>query len=198
MEAEVRKFQQKFRKVREEMGRWGELQVRLVSQLRNASSIMDRLQVIRDGKNYGALKSVGGIDEAVWTKQMESLETTLLSMRKTMEEFHGVVMSLEKIHRDSKQLVKGGSGQLSVKHLQQRVGVKPCLQDCLDGLMILYEMHRSEYFLKSSVVSALSTLVLKPSVSDLHALQQLLVDQPNIPIEEVQFIYDIIFAEEIC
>lgn len=46
MEAEVRKFQQKFKKVREEMGRWGELQVRLVSQVRNASSIMDRLQVL--------------------------------------------------------------------------------------------------------------------------------------------------------
>ncbi|KAI6688493.1 hypothetical protein NL676_025321 [Syzygium grande] len=198
MEAEVRKFQQKFKRVREEMDRWGELQVRLVSQFRNASSIMDRLQVIRDGKNYGALKSVGGIGEAVWTKQMESLEGTLLSMRKTMEEFHGVVMSLEKIHRDGKQLVQGGSWQPSVKHLQQRVGVKPCLQDCLDGLMILYEMHCSEYFLKSSVVSALSTLVLKPSASDLHALQQLLVDQPNIPKEEVQFIYDIIFAEEIC
>ncbi|XP_056177253.1 uncharacterized protein At5g43822 isoform X2 [Syzygium oleosum] len=179
MEAEVRKFQQKFKRVREEMDRWGELQVRLVSQFRNASSIMDRLQVIRDGKNYGTLKSVGGIGEAVWTKQMESLEATLLSMRKTMEEFHGVVMSLEKIHRDGKQLVKGGSRQPSVKHLQQRVGVKPCLQDCLDGLMILYEMHCSD-------------------ASDLHALQQLLVDQPNIPKEEVQFIYDIIFAEEIC
>lgn len=61
------------------------------------------------------------------------------------EEFHGVVMSLEKIHRDGKQLVQGGSWQPSVKHLQQRVGVKPCLQDCLDGLMILYEMHCSEY-----------------------------------------------------
>lgn len=45
MEAEVRKFQQKFKRVREEMDRWGELQVRLVSQFRNASSIMDRLQV---------------------------------------------------------------------------------------------------------------------------------------------------------
>lgn len=54
-------------------------------------------------------------------------------------------MSLEKIHRDSKQLVKGGSRQPSVKFLQQRVGVKPSLQDCLDGLMILYEMHHSEY-----------------------------------------------------
>ncbi|KAI8001504.1 Uncharacterized protein LOK49_LG09G02685 [Camellia lanceoleosa] len=40
------------------------------------------------------------------------------------------------------------------------------------------------YILKASIVSALSALALKPSDSDLGALQQLLVDQPNIPKEE--------------
>lgn len=49
------------------------------------------------------------------------------------------------MHRDGRQLVKGGSSQLSAKQLQQRIGTKPCLTDCLDGLMILHEMHRSEY-----------------------------------------------------
>lgn len=61
------------------------------------------------------------------------------------EEFHGIVLSLEKIHRDSRQLVKGGSTQMTVKQLQQRLGVKPSLQDCLDGLMLLHDMHHSEY-----------------------------------------------------
>lgn len=41
--------------------------------------------------------------------------------------------------------MKGGSSQLTVKQLQLRVGVKPSLQDCLDGLMLLYDMHHSEY-----------------------------------------------------
>ncbi|KAJ0025892.1 hypothetical protein Pint_09207 [Pistacia integerrima] len=100
------------------------------------------------------------------------------------EEFRGIVFSFEKLYRDGRQLVKGGSNQLTVKQLQQRVGVKPCLADCLDGLMILHDMHYSEYLLKSSLVSALSELALKPSTSDLGALQQLLVDQPNIPKEE--------------
>lgn len=61
------------------------------------------------------------------------------------EEFHGVVFSIEKIHRDGRQQVKGGSNQPSAKQLQLRVGVKPTLADCLDGLMVLYDMHRSEY-----------------------------------------------------
>ncbi|XP_059634727.1 uncharacterized protein At5g43822 [Cornus florida] len=198
MEAMVKKYQQKFRKVRDEMSRWDELQSRLLSQFGNASSVIGRLQVIQDPKNYGALKCVGGIKDAVLKKQMESLENILLSMKKTLEELHGIVSSLEKIFREGRQLVKGGSIKPTLKQLHQRVGIKPTLADCLDGLSLIHEMHQAEYILKSSVISALSALTLKPSASDLGALQQLLVDQPNIPKEEVQYILDIIFAEEIC
>lgn len=194
----MKKYQQKFRRVKDEMCRWDELQSRLISQFSNASSIIQRLQVIQDCRNYGALKCVEDIENAVLAKQMESLQTILLSINKTMEEFHGIVSSLEKIVRDSRQLVKAGSSQPTAKQLKQRVGVKPTLAECLDGLRLLEEMHQSEYLLKLSVVSALPALALKPSESgDLVALQQLLVDQPNIPREEVQFIYDIVFAEEI-
>ncbi|KAK9220573.1 hypothetical protein WN943_009225 [Citrus x changshan-huyou] len=192
------------------MNRWDELQSRLISQFKNASSIIERLQILQDAKHYGNLNSIGGIEAAVLRKQMESLQTILLSMQKTLEEFRGIVLSLEKFHRDGKQLVRGGSNQLTVKQLQQRVGLKPTLADCLDGLMILWDMHNSEYVLKISLVSTLSTLALiqftflyfhvsihfgcknrdynlnslQFSTFDLGALQQLLVDQPNIPKEE--------------
>ncbi|ESR48636.1 hypothetical protein KPL70_016792 [Citrus sinensis] len=198
MEGIVKKYQQKFKKIKEEMNRWDELQSRLISQFKNASSIIERLQILQDAKHYGNLNSIGGIEAAVLRKQMESLQTILLSMQKTLEEFRGIVLSLEKFHRDGKQLVRGGSNQLTVKQLQQRVGLKPTLADCLDGLMILWDMHNSEYVLKISLVSTLSTLAVKPCTFDLGALQQLLVDQPNIPKEEVQYISEIIFAEEIC
>ncbi|XP_035551376.1 uncharacterized protein At5g43822 isoform X2 [Juglans regia] len=200
MEAMVKKYQQKFRKVRDEMNRWDELQSRLISQFRNASSIIERLQnvkfwasvvcdqVLQDPSNYGALNCIDGIRDEVLRKQMESLEINFLSMKRTMEEFHGIVFSIEKIHRDSKQQIKGGSSKPNAKQLQQRVGVKPSLVDCLDGLLVLYDMHHSEYRLKASVVSALSALTLKPSASDLCALQQLLVDQPNIPKEEAYLV----------
>jgi len=45
MEAVIRKWQQKFRKGKEEMEKWEALQVRWVSLFRNASSIIQRLQV---------------------------------------------------------------------------------------------------------------------------------------------------------
>lgn len=199
MEGMVKKYQQKFKKVKDEMNRWDELQKKLISQFRNASSIIERLQIIQNRKNYGILKCIDGIEEMVSRKQMESLETILLSANKTLEEFHGVVQFLEKSLRDGRQLIKGGSAHVTPKKLQQRIGIKPSLADCLDGLNLLYEMHHSEYLLKSSIVSALSKHALKPNgACDLSPLQQLLVDQPNIPKEEVQFIFDIIFAEEIC
>jgi enhancer of mRNA-decapping protein 4 len=42
----VKKFQSKFKKVRENMNQWDELQSRLILQFRSASHIVDRLQVI--------------------------------------------------------------------------------------------------------------------------------------------------------
>lgn len=199
METMIKKYQQKFKKVKEHTQTWDELQSLLLSHFRNASSIIQRLQLIQDSKKYGSLKSVDGIEAAVLAKQMDSLQNILFSMDKTLEEFRAIVISLEKIARDGRQLVRGGgSVQPKIGKLQQRIGIKPSLSDCLEGLVQLHDMHQSEYLLKSSVVSALPTITLGPSESDLEALQQLLVDQPNIPKDEVQFIYDVIFAEDIC
>ncbi|XVF09655.1 hypothetical protein REPUB_Repub07fG0113200 [Reevesia pubescens] len=197
MESIIKKYQQKFRKAKDEMSKWNELQSRLVSQFRNASSIIARLELIQNSKNYASLNSVGGIEVAVLQKQMDSLQTILLSMKNTIEDFCTVFLSLEKLQHDGKQLGNGSSNKMNRKPLQQIIGVKPSPTNCIDGLMHLYEMHLAEYALKSSLVSALSTLALKPNSSDLGALQQLVIDQPNILKEEVQYIFDIIFAEEL-
>ncbi|XP_073103021.1 uncharacterized protein At5g43822 [Elaeis guineensis] len=193
METMVKKFQQKYKRVRDEMGRWDELQSRLLSQFGNASSIIERLEVLREAKNYGALRCVPGIREAVLGKQMEALEMIFCSMRETMKEFHSVVMSLGKIAHDGSQLLKGGSAP-TTRQMRLQVGIWPSLADCLDGLKSIHEMYQSEYLLKSSVISSLTW---KCSASDIVALRELLVDQPNIPKDEVQSIFDIIFAEEI-
>ena len=71
---------------------------------------------------------------------MINLKWSFFSVR---EEFRLIVLSLEKMHRDGKQLVNQGSAN-SKKKLRQRIGVKPCLEDCLDGLMRLHDMHQSE------------------------------------------------------
>ncbi|XP_038888509.1 uncharacterized protein At5g43822 isoform X1 [Benincasa hispida] len=196
MEAMVKKYQQRFRKFKDEIDRWDELQVRLISQFQNVSSIIGRVQLLQDPKNFGSLAGMDGIVDALLGKQMESLQLSFSSIKKTMEELGNIVRSMEKINRDGKQLVKGGSNQPSMKQLQQRVGLKPSLEDCLNGLMLLCNMHRSEYNLKESIVSALSELFWKARAQDLSSLQQLLVDQPNIRKEEVEFIFETILVGE--
>ncbi|MFS7916161.1 putative casein Kinase 2 substrate [Helianthus anomalus] len=198
MEATVKKYQQKFKKVKDDMDRWDDLHARLLSQFRNASSIIGRLQLLDDPKNYGFLKDIDNVKDLIFRKQMESLQMIMLSMNKTLDELNIIILSLAKTYRDATQQLKGGSIQFSTKQLSYRLGVKPSIADCLEGLRLLHEMYQSEYLLKSSVISALAGLALNPSVSDLQAFGQLLVDQPNIPKEEVQSIYDVIFAEEIC
>ncbi|KAL1199672.1 hypothetical protein V5N11_019432 [Cardamine amara subsp. amara] len=193
MEAVIRKWQQKFRKGKEEMEKWESLQVRWVSLFRNASSIIQRLQEMQNHGSYGALRCLKGIEDAVVQQQMDQLEIILRSMKSVLDEFRGCVLTLERQHRDGLQLLKMEPSKRRV----ERIGVKPCLTDCLEGLSILYNMHQAEYHLKSSILSALSCLILKPSPGDLNALQYLVVDQPNIPKDEVQHIFDIIFAEDV-
>ncbi|KAK9130471.1 hypothetical protein Sjap_010958 [Stephania japonica] len=195
MEKLVKKYQQKFNKVKDEMERWDQLQSRLLLQFRNASSIIERLPVLQDRKNYGVLKQVDGAREGILAKQMLSLEAILHNIKMIIEEFHGIVMSLEKVLQDGRQLVKGGSMLLSEYQMQLPVGIRPSVAYCIEGLRTLHEMHNDEYRLKSSIVSAVTTNPLKLSAHDLSTFQRLLVDQPNIPKQEVQSIFAIIFAD---
>ncbi|XP_048534598.1 uncharacterized protein At5g43822-like [Triticum urartu] len=194
MEAMVRKVQQRVRKAREETDRWDNLNSRLLSQFSNATTIITRLPVLGDAKNYGVLRCVPSIREDLLGKQMESLELIFVLMRETLEEFSGIAKGLSKVLRDTNQMVRGGSA-LSAKQLQLQVGILPTIADCLDGLRTLSDMHQAEYALKSSIISLLTWT---SSSSDIAAMRQLLVDQPNIPKDEVQSIFDIIFADEIC
>ncbi|KAK9100352.1 hypothetical protein Scep_023782 [Stephania cephalantha] len=144
MEKLVKKYQQKFNKVKDEMERWDQLQSRLLSQFRNASSIIERLPVLQDHKNYGVLKQVDGAREGILAKQMLSLEGILHNIKMIIEEFHGIVMSLEKVLQDGRQLVKGGSMLLTQYQMQLPVGIRPSVADCIEGLRTLHEMHNDE------------------------------------------------------
>ncbi|XP_020530010.1 uncharacterized protein At5g43822 isoform X2 [Amborella trichopoda] len=152
------------------------------------------VQVLQNTKYYGVLTCVPGMKKELLGKQMESLESFLRAMKTTLNEFDGIVKALEKLWQDGCQLLKGESKQPTARQMQARIGIRPSLSDCLEGLRAIHEMHHSEYLLKSSIIAAIS---LNSSSADLSAFHRLLADQPNIPREEVKFIFNIIFAEEI-
>uniref|UniRef100_A0A7N0R831 Uncharacterized protein n=1 Tax=Kalanchoe fedtschenkoi TaxID=63787 RepID=A0A7N0R831_KALFE len=158
MEAMLKKFQQKYNKVKDNMSQWEDLQTRFVSHFRNASSIIHRFPVLQDSNNFGCLKSYHALPDKLLRKQMDSLQTIIMSMKLTLDEFSNVVGSLDKIVRDSRQLIKGASHQ----QLHQTIGVKPSLTYCIEGLQTLHDMHQSEYRLKSSLFTAFCHLTFKP------------------------------------
>ncbi|KAF7028135.1 hypothetical protein CFC21_040098 [Triticum aestivum] len=194
MEAAARKMQKRVRKAREETERWDDLNSRLLLQFSNAAAIITRLPVLGDAKNYGVLWCVPNFREDLLGVQMESLELIFVSVKEALEEFSGIAKGLSKVLHDANQMVRGGLA-LTVKQLQLQVGILPTIADCLGELQTLSDMHQAEYALKSSIISLLTW---KSSSSEIAAMRQLLVDQPNIPKDEVQSIFDIIFADEIC
>jgi len=52
-------------------------------------------------------------------------------------------LSLDKIACEGGQLLKGGSIP-SARQMQLRVGIKPSLAECLDGLGLIHDMYKSE------------------------------------------------------
>ncbi|XP_078439774.1 pentatricopeptide repeat (PPR) superfamily protein [Wolffia australiana] len=190
MEALVRKYQQKYRRVEGEMKRWDELQSRLISHFGSATSIIDRLEALREQKNYGGLSCVGGIKETLLGKQLETLERIFSAMKEVLKQFESVVASLDKISKDACQLSRSESTPISC---QIKIGIKPSLADCVEGLKTIHEMYQSEYHLKVSLISALNW---NTSSRDAAGLSQLLCDQPNIAKDEVEGIFGIVFAEE--
>ncbi|XP_047253235.1 uncharacterized protein At5g43822 isoform X5 [Capsicum annuum] len=174
MEVVVKKYQQRFRKVKEERENWNELQSRLISQFTNASSIIQRLQVLT--QFFCHVPEAASNSRGLFILLFHPLIKECIFMQ---------------ILQDSKNY---GALQC-VEGIQEAVLLKQ-----MNSLQtILFSMNETMYRLKLSVISALSAVALKHSGSDdLGALQQLLVDQPNIPKEEVQFIFDIIFAEEMA
>ncbi|XP_020572931.1 uncharacterized protein At5g43822 isoform X2 [Phalaenopsis equestris] len=186
----LKKLKKKYARVKDEMLRWDELQSQLLSQFGNASSIITRLPVLKEDKNYDALLVLPGIKEALLGKQTEALEMIYISMTDALREFHRIVLSLEKIARDADQLLKGSTPY----QMQLRVGMHPTLQQCLDGLNTLHKMHKSEYLLKSSILSSLMLNYLKCSGDDIAAFRQLLVDQPNISKDEVRTIFELVMV----
>jgi hypothetical protein len=66
------------------------------------------------------------IDESVWCRA----------------EMEKIVKQFEKLSRDGFQLLK--AEKATVKQAEQRVGPRPSLNDCVEGLQNLYIMHRDE------------------------------------------------------
>ncbi|KAJ3680940.1 hypothetical protein LUZ60_015429 [Juncus effusus] len=195
MEAKIRKLQKWYKRAIEEMEKWDQSQSEIVSSFSNASSIINRLEVLKESKNYGALQLVPRLEGKLLGKQTESLEMIFLLMNEKLKEFESVVRSLDKISRDANQYIKSEIS-LSSTQMELRVGILPSFKICLDGLKTLREMHKDEFALKSAIISSL-TYNRRCSSAEIADLQRLLIDQPNIPKFEVQSILDVIFAEEI-
>jgi len=148
--------------------------------------------VLLEAKNYGIMDSMTSILQAMPAMQIEQLELILRSMQSTIVELEKIVKSFEKLWRDGMGLLK--AEKITAQQSEQRVGPRPSLNDCFQGLHDLYIMHRDEHKLKLAIISSLS---YESRSDDVCALQVVLQDQPNLPPNEVKRIFEVIAAGDI-
>ncbi|CAM8999293.1 unnamed protein product [Rhodiola kirilowii] len=158
----LKQFQQKYKKAKDELSRWEDLQTRFVSQFRAASDIIQRISVLQDSNNFGCLKNYPDMSNKVLGKKMGCLNKIMVLMNQTMYEFGSVIKSLEKTVCDSRHLIKGESDK-QVSNCICHIGVRPSLAYCTEGLKTLCNIYSAEFLLNKSLFTALSTLVFKPN-----------------------------------
>lgn len=191
MDRLLRKFGQKYKRAREAVDKWDSLQAHLLNLFSNAVGILERLPVIVDGENYGVLKNVDGMINHLPAKQVQSMECIFAALQRTLDDLARVKDALEKAWSESCQLLKAEKLQPTSMQAQQRFSLGPSLNECVKGLEELFVMHRDEFYLKVSIVSALS---YNSRLADAVAMQTVLAEQPNIPLDEVRFIFDFFYA----
>lgn len=188
MEHTFRKLAQKYKRAKEETDKWNDLQTHFLGLFSNAVLILERLPILTNSSNYGVLE---GISKDLIAKQLETLETLFIALQKTLRDFEKLKDSFKRLSHESCQLLKAEKLQSTSTQAQQRFGIGPSLNECIQGLENLFTMHRDEYQLKVASVDALS---YNSSSNDMAALQSILADQPSIPPDEVKFIFDLFFA----
>ncbi|MCO5603249.1 hypothetical protein L7F22_057397 [Adiantum nelumboides] len=144
-----------------------------------------------NSSNYGMLEKVEDMTEDLPAKQLETLETLFTELHKTLKDFERIKDAFKRLWHESSQLLRAEKLQSTSSQAQQRFGLGPSLNECVEGLENLFIMHRDEYQLKLACVNALS---YKSSPNDMSALQSILTDQPSISPDEAQFIFDFFYA----
>ncbi|MCO5554050.1 hypothetical protein L7F22_007576 [Adiantum nelumboides] len=107
------------------------------------------------------------------------------------KDFERIKDAFKRLWHESSQLLRAEKLQSTSSQAQQRFGLGPSLNECIEGLENLFIMHRDEYQLKVACVNALA---YNSSSNDVSALQSILADQPSIPPDEAQFIFDFFYA----
>lgn len=191
MDRLLRKFAQKYKRAKEEADKWDNLQAQFLGLFGNAITILERLPMIMEIENFGVLKKVESMVRDLPAKQVETLESIFIALHKVLDDFKRIRDALERLWCESSQLLKTEKLQRTSNQAQQRFGLGPSLNECIEGLEKLFIMHRDEYQLKVTFVNSLS---YQSSPADLGALQSVLAEQPNIPPDEVRFIFEFFYA----
>eukprot|EP00250_Pteridium_aquilinum_P012146 c20534_g1_i1 orf=345-932(-) len=187
MDQLLRKFGQKYKKAKEEADKWNNLQTQFLGLFGNAVTILERLPMLMDTNNFGALKEVQGMVKDLPAKQLETLESLFIALHKTLNDFARIKDAFKRLWLESSQLLKAEKLKSTSNQAQQRFGLGPSLNECIEGLENLFVMHRDEYQLK---VASVNALTYKSSPVNMVAMQSILADQPSIPPDEVKFIFD--------
>ncbi|KAE8076945.1 hypothetical protein FH972_015562 [Carpinus fangiana] len=184
----------KFQKFRQELNHWDHLQHQLVSQFKELCSLVKRARVVREWANYDPLSYLDDINQIVGRLVRDtdySGKITEVSMEKTLAEFHEVVCTIGRVYEESRLEIEACLSELGAEQVHQPIGIKPNLTERLDKLLVLYNMHKSEYLLKRDVVSAITGIEYKPSDDLLCTLERILIAQPRITKDTVDSFLDI-------
>lgn len=154
--------------------------------LSSAINILERLEVLSDGRVFADLCQLPQVQQHVLAKQVASCNKALSLLHSHHESLKGTVRELERLHIEASRSL---SAAASLEAAATPTGPQPTVVECVEALQDMWLMCKSELFLK---IAAASLVTLDMSSAHSAALLACYQQQPNIQPAKVDVVLSLL------
>ncbi|KAL4524589.1 hypothetical protein Ndes2437B_g03628 [Nannochloris sp. 'desiccata'] len=173
-----------------EVRKWDSTQSRLVSLLTTISNILGRVPALQDSRHYGELLEFQDYQKKLLSTQLAALEELMGEAQAVLRELDIIVQNLEKTYKNAARTIQQDK-RLTPAARAVIAPPVPSINQCLEGLEIVWKMHLDELLLQQALTSEMQ---YGRSTEEMQEVLRAATAQVNIEENKVKDLFHLIAA----